>query len=301
MEMLYADDLVLVAETEELLMEKLRKWKKGMELKGLRVNIGKTKVMRCQVRIGQAEDSGKYPCGVCRQGVGDNSIKCVARHRWVHKRCSGISGRLGYVADFRCRRCLDVWMVTAQVVLSSEVELEPGVKVECVSKFCYLGDTLGSGGGVVEVARARVRCAWAKFKELSPILTVRGAAMKADDLRSLERTERMMVRWMCGVSLKDRKRSEDLCNLLGINCVADVMRRGRLRWFGHLERKSVDDWVSACRGLVVEGKRGRGRSRKTWEQCVRDDMKLLGLHPEWAVFRDMWRDLIWGKRLKITF
>ena len=36
-------------------MEKLRKWKKGMELKGLRVNIGKTKVMRCQVRIGQAE------------------------------------------------------------------------------------------------------------------------------------------------------------------------------------------------------------------------------------------------------
>ena len=44
--------------------------------------------------------------------------------------------------------------------------------------------------------------------------------MKADDLRSLERTERMMVRWMCGVSLKDRKRSEDLCILLGINCVA---------------------------------------------------------------------------------
>ena len=25
------------------------------------------------------------------------------------------------------------------------------------------------------------------------------------------------------------------------------------KWFGHLERKSVDDWVSACRGLVVEG------------------------------------------------
>ena len=79
-----------------------------------------------------------------------------------------------------------------------------------------------------------------------------------------------------------------------------VVRRGRLRWFGHLERKSVDDWVSACRGLVVEGARGRGRSRKTWEQCVRDDMKLLGLHPEWAIFKDMWRDLIWGKRLTLA-
>ena len=49
-----------------------------MELKGLRVNIGNTKVPpRCQARIGQAEDSGTYPCGVCKQGVGDNSIKCV--------------------------------------------------------------------------------------------------------------------------------------------------------------------------------------------------------------------------------
>ena len=134
MELLYADDLVLVAETEKLLMEKLRKWKRGMELKGLRVNIRKTKVMRCQVRIGQAEESGKYPCGVCRQGVGVNSIKCVACREWIHKKCSGISGRLGYVADFHYRRCLDGDSATA--VLLSEVELEPGVKVECVSKFC---------------------------------------------------------------------------------------------------------------------------------------------------------------------
>ena len=75
------------------------------------------------------------------------------------------------------QRCLDC--DSAPVVLLSEVELEPGVKVECVSKFCYLGDTLGSGGGVVEAARAsRVRCAWAKFKELSPILTVRGASYR---------------------------------------------------------------------------------------------------------------------------
>ena len=59
MELLYADDLVLVAETEELLMEKLRKWKRGMELKGLRVNIRKTKVMRCQMRSQESIHAGK--------------------------------------------------------------------------------------------------------------------------------------------------------------------------------------------------------------------------------------------------
>ena len=152
------------------------------------------------------------------------------------------------------------------------------MKLECVPKFCYLGDTLGAGGGVEEAARARVRCAWAKFKELSPILTARGAlyhikgkiykacvqsvltyngtetwAMKIANLQSLERTERMMVRWMCGVSLKDRKRSVDLYSLLRVQSVAEVVRRGRLRQFGHVEHKSGDDWVSACRNVVVAG------------------------------------------------
>ena len=92
MELLYADDLVLIAETKELLLEKVRKWKEGMEKKGLRVNAGKTKIMWCKVSMGQAEDFGEHPRGVCRKGVGDNSILCVECLRWVHKRCSGISG-----------------------------------------------------------------------------------------------------------------------------------------------------------------------------------------------------------------
>ena len=32
-----------------------------------------------------------------------------------------------------------------------------------------------------------------------------------------------------------------ICSLLGVQSKADVVRHGRLRWFGHLERKSVDD------------------------------------------------------------
>ncbi len=39
------------------------------------------------------------------------------------------------------------------------------------------------------------------------------------------------------------------------------MRRRRLRWFGHVERKKVDDWVNACRNLEVAGCRGRGRPK----------------------------------------
>ena len=60
-----------------------------------------------------------------------------------------------------------------QSVLLKEVVIEPNVKLECVPKFCYLGDTLGAGGGVEETARA-------KFKELSPILSPRGASYRME-------------------------------------------------------------------------------------------------------------------------
>ena len=69
-----------------------------------------------------------------------------------------------------------------------------------------------------------------------------------------------------------------------------MVRRGRLRWFGHLERKCVDDWVSACRVFDVPGDKGRGRGRKTLGECVDGVMRLLGLK------RVRWRGLISGNR-----
>ena len=119
-----------------------------------------TKVMRCQVGGGQVVSSGKWPCGVCRKGVGSNSIKCVNCQKWVHKGCSGISGSLVKVVDFQCRTCMEDSPV--QLGQLMEVEIEPNVKLECVLKFCYLGDMLGAG--VEEAARARVQSAWGKFR-----------------------------------------------------------------------------------------------------------------------------------------
>ena len=51
-------------------------------------------------------------------------------------------------------------------------------------------------------------------------------------------------------------------------------------WFGHVEWKNADDWVSACRKLEVEGERGRGRGRKSWKECVANDMRKLKLKQE---------------------
>ena len=101
---------------------------------------------------------------------------------------------------------------------------------------------------------------------------------------------------MCGVTLKDRRSNLELLQRLGIVGIAEVLRRGRLRWFGHVERKDAGDWVSLCRNFVVEGQRGTGRGRKTWDECVVDDMKKLKLRRKDALDRDLWRGGISGKR-----
>ena len=309
-ELFYADDLCLIAETEEELVLKFETWKDGIEAKGLKINMNKTKVMHCKVKNEQAENTGKWPCGVCRKGVGANSIVCTVCKQWVHKRCSGIKGSLKIVG-FECRKCI---LGDYREEAKKEVEIKSGEKIEYVSKFCYLGDTIGSAGGAEEASRARVRSAWAKFRELSPLLTARGAslkikgklysiyvqsvmmygsetwAMKVDDVQRLERTERMMIRWMCGVTLKDKKSSEDLRKRLGILSVSDRVRQGRLRWFGHVERRDADDWLSACRRLEVSGEKSRGRYRKTWNECVSDDLKKLHLRKEDVQDRVFWRN-----------
>ena len=60
---------------------------------------------------------------------------------------------------------------------------------------------------------------------------------------ALQRAEMRMVRWMCGVKLKDRLASKELRERLGIDDIASELQQNRLRWYGHVLRKEDDDGV----------------------------------------------------------
>ena len=63
-QILYADDLVLMEETMEELRENFDEWREAFESKGMRVNLGKTKLMVSGIEK-EAFDSKIDPCGVC--------------------------------------------------------------------------------------------------------------------------------------------------------------------------------------------------------------------------------------------
>ena len=45
-----------------------------------------------------------------------------------------------------------------------------------------------------------------------------------------ERAEMQMIRWMCGISLKDRRTNKELRRLVGVEPITTFIRSDRLRW-----------------------------------------------------------------------
>jgi hypothetical protein len=132
----------LLSETKDQLLEKIRCWKAGLEERGLRVNIGKTKVMKCQARNGLKEGCGAFPCCICRRNVEKNSVECVVCKKWVHKKCSDVKGKLKRNQNVQCFVC--VGRVVNKTVADTVLVLDNAGQLDCVDR-CYLGDVIEDG------------------------------------------------------------------------------------------------------------------------------------------------------------
>ena len=90
--------------------------------------------------------------------------------------------------------------------------------------------------------------------------------MNAEQEAKVKRAEMKMVKWICGVLLREKTNAE-LSESMGIEKISD-MRYSRLRWMGHVLRKEGNDWVKKSMEMTVKGSRGRGRPKMTWEKVV---------------------------------
>ena len=99
--------------------------------------------------------------------------------------------------------------------------------MELVDKFCYLVDILRVDGDADAAVEARIRIGWNKFRQLVPLLANKDVSLimrgrlyssyvrsnmlhgsetwpvSKENVVALQRAEMRMVRWMCGVQLKD--------------------------------------------------------------------------------------------------
>ena len=300
------------------LKNRLAAWKTSLESHGLRVNVNKTKILVFSAENTKISVSNpKYPCGVCTFGFTVNSILCTLCDLWVHNKCSGITDHLTNNRNFVCRKCSG-----ETVPAASFKELNIGSdSFHVESTFKYLGDTIGQCGGCSDAVSTRIISSSKAFQELLPILTNRAIRTKhrgnvfimcvrkvllygsetwpvvTEDVQQLVTADSGMIRWICGVSLKDRIPKTDLLLRLGLNSINDMLRWNRLRFHGHLIRMDDDAWPKKTTMHYVDGRRPRGRPRKRLCDVVRADMKSLNLINEDANNRAVWRRAIKPKTL----
>ena len=96
-----------MSETLKGLKNKFLKGKVVFENKGLKVNLGKTKVMVCS-SITQDGISKNIvgPCGVCSLRVKDSLALCVQCGKWIHGRCAGVRRVTPkFKRNSTCRKC----------------------------------------------------------------------------------------------------------------------------------------------------------------------------------------------------
>ena len=99
-----------------------------------------------------------------------------------------------------------------------------------------------------------------------------------------------MVRAMCGAKLMEKKRTEDLMEMVGLKeTVVQMAKANGVRWYGHVLRMDDGHVLRKALEFEVKGKRKRGRPKKTRKTQVEKESKSVGLEKKDAMNRARWR------------
>ncbi|XP_057543859.1 uncharacterized protein LOC130823249 [Amaranthus tricolor] len=161
-------------------------------------------------------------------------------------------------------------------VSESEVSIDRTV-VKSTTKYKYLGSVIQRDGEIDGDANHRIQAGWLKWRAATGVLcdrkfpsklkgkfyraTIRPALLYRTECwpvkkifeHKMEVTKMRMLNWMCGYTLMDRIRNQEFRVRLGVSPISEKMREHRLRWFGHMQRKTFDTPVRSVESIIVEG------------------------------------------------
>jgi len=95
---------------------------------------------------------------------------------------------------------------------------------------------------------------------------------------------------MYGYTRLDRIRHEVTREKVRVASIEDKMRETRLRWFGHIKRRSENTPARWCETInVLWCERGRGRQKKSWNEVIRNYLNFVGVRKDMTQDSSRWR------------
>ena len=116
-------------------------------------------------------------------------------------------------------------------------------------------------------------------------------AMTERQMRKMEVLELKMVRWVLGVTRKDKIRNEYVRGTAKTAKLGDKLWNARLRWYGHVKRREENYLGKRMMEMAEPGIRKRGRPSRRWMDLVREDMERVGARKGDEVDQVKWRIL----------
>ena len=100
----------------------------------------------------------------------------------------------------------------------------------------------------------------------------------------LRRTERSMVREMCGEQLKNRKISMDMMFMLGLKETIDQLAMANsVCWHGYVLRRQDGHVHRRALDLEVDSQMKKGQPMRTWTKQVEEESMKAGLRTKEAL------------------
>ena len=198
--MLFANDIVLIAESRSEVNVKLEQWRSSLEGYGLRLSRSKTEYLWANFSEGIHEEDVVICIAEARLQQ-TNTFKYLGS---IIQSNDDISADVTHRITTRWLR----WRAATSVLCDKSVPLK------LKGKFY----------------RVAIRPSLLYGSECWPL-------RKAQE-RRLETAEIRMLRWICGNTMADHIPNVTFRHLLGVESIAKKIREGRLRWYGYFRRKS---------------------------------------------------------------
>ena len=253
-QLLFADDTALVADSEEKLCRLVTEFGRVCERRKLRVNVNKSKVMKC------ARNGNVGGMNVRLNGEVLEEVECFE----YLGACVAANGGIEMEVSHRVRKGYQAFGALKMVLknrglgMSAKRRLYEGA---IVPTTVYGAETWG---------------------------------MRLAERKRLNVLEMRCLRSMCGVTRLDRIRNEEVRRRTGVvRELAERADQRVLKWFGHMERMSDERLVKRVLKSEVSGRCVRGRPRIGWMDGVKGALRNRGMSLERARVcvrdRDEWR------------
>lgn len=229
--LMYADDIILIADTHKKMKGLVKIWSEEIENMGMEVNTNKTKMMIINNKESEL---------VRKIEINGNTIEAVTAVEYLGSVITD-DGRIEVDIANRMKKTRNIYYAINKPILQKQ-EIDKQVKLKVYNIIARPTLTYGS--------------------ETWTINKKHESKINAGEMQFLRRIE--------GKTKWDRETNESIRHTLRQEGIMDFIERKQLRWYGHIIRKDEQSLLKKITESTGGRKRKRGRPRKRWTQRIEE-------------------------------